>query len=69
MHLREFSDHVIAGMWQLSGAHGYKPNLDASLVDMKSLIDAGFVSFDLADHYGQCNAARPFPPGKLMVFH
>ena len=49
------------GMWQLSGAHGYKPNVDASLSDMKSLVDAGFVSFDLADHYGPyTNSFSPF---------
>jgi hypothetical protein len=40
------------GMWQLSGSHGYKADLQPSLVDMKSLVDAGFITFDLADHYG-----------------
>ena len=54
-------------MWQLSGAHGYKPDVESSLADMKSLLEAGFVSFDLADHYGRyerrphvCHALKQF---------
>ena len=46
-------------MWQLSGAHGYKPDVESSLADMKSLLEAGFVSFDLADHYGR-HEHRPY---------
>ena len=43
---------VLTGMWQLSGAHGFKPNADAAVSDMKALVDRGFTTFDLADHYG-----------------
>ncbi len=31
-------------MWQLSGSHGYKSDLQSSLIDMKSLVHAGFVT-------------------------
>jgi aryl-alcohol dehydrogenase-like predicted oxidoreductase len=40
------------GMWQLSGGHGFQPNEARSVSDMKQLVDAGFITFDLADHYG-----------------
>jgi aryl-alcohol dehydrogenase-like predicted oxidoreductase len=43
---------VISGLWQLSGAHGFRPELAASLADMRALINAGFNTFDLADIYG-----------------
>jgi hypothetical protein len=43
---------VASGLWQLSGGHGYKPNQAAALKDMQALVDAGFITFDLADHYG-----------------
>ena len=49
-------------MWQLSGAHGYKADLQSSLIDMKSLVDAGFVTFDLADHYGPLAAKSWYHP-------
>lgn len=43
---------IIFGMWQLSGGHGYKPKLHEGIEDMKRVTDAGFITFDLADHYG-----------------
>ena len=43
---------ILTGMWQLSGAHGYRPDPPKVLVDMQALVDAGFTTFDLADHYG-----------------
>jgi aryl-alcohol dehydrogenase-like predicted oxidoreductase len=39
------------GMWQVSGAHGsIEPA--AAIRGMLDLFDAGFTTFDLADHYG-----------------
>lgn len=43
---------VISGMWQLSGHHGFKPSQAAALLDMRKMVDFGFTTFDLADHYG-----------------
>eukprot|EP00940_MAST-03C_sp_MAST-3C-sp2_P003059 g3059.t1 len=43
---------VLVGMWQLSGAHGYEPEITSALKDMRALVANGFVTFDLADHYG-----------------
>jgi len=43
---------VTSGLWQLSGAHGYEPDLAASVRDAAALIRMGFTTFDLADHYG-----------------
>ena len=42
---------VLTGMWQLSGAHGYRPDPSKVLVDMQALVDAGFTTFDLAGLY------------------
>jgi aryl-alcohol dehydrogenase-like predicted oxidoreductase len=39
------------GMWQVSGAHG-PIDPSAALAAMFQLFDAGFTTFDLADHYG-----------------
>ena len=39
-------------MWQLSGVHGHTPDRERALTDMQLLVDAGFTTFDLADHYG-----------------
>ena len=42
---------VLNGMWQVSGAHGrIEPN--AALRNMFEYVDAGFTTWDLADHYG-----------------
>jgi aryl-alcohol dehydrogenase-like predicted oxidoreductase len=43
---------ILIGMWQLSGAHGFKPSLQPALDHMKAHVAAGFTTFDLADHYG-----------------
>ena len=42
---------ILNGMWQVSGGHG--PIEPATAVrSMIDLFDAGFTTFDLADHYG-----------------
>ena len=38
-------------MWQISGAHG-SINPEAAIGAMFDCIDAGFTTWDLADHYG-----------------
>ena len=43
---------VINGMWQVSGSHGFKPHHYKAQKDMVALAQAGFSTFDLADHYG-----------------
>jgi aryl-alcohol dehydrogenase-like predicted oxidoreductase len=42
---------VLNGMWQVSGAHGriYPPS---AISAMFKYVDAGFTTWDLADHYG-----------------
>ena len=42
---------VLNGMWQVSGAHG---NIDpeAAVQSMFSYLNSGFITWDLADHYG-----------------
>eukprot|EP00285_Hemiselmis_virescens_P006571 CAMPEP_0173378212 /NCGR_PEP_ID=MMETSP1356-20130122/1407_1 /TAXON_ID=77927 ORGANISM="Hemiselmis virescens, Strain PCC157" /NCGR_SAMPLE_ID=MMETSP1356 /ASSEMBLY_ACC=CAM_ASM_000847 /LENGTH=432 /DNA_ID=CAMNT_0014331199 /DNA_START=11 /DNA_END=1309 /DNA_ORIENTATION=+ len=44
---------VLTGMWQLSGAHGYKPDKAKAIDAMKVAVDAGFTTFDVADIYGE----------------
>lgn len=42
---------VLNGMWQVSGAHGgIKP--ESAIASMFKYLDAGFTTWDLADHYG-----------------
>ena len=42
---------ILNGMWQVSGAHGrIEPN--AAVRSMFDYLDAGFTTWDLADHYG-----------------
>ena len=42
---------ILNGMWQVSGAHGaIDPN--AAIASMFNYLDAGFSTWDLADHYG-----------------
>ena len=44
-------NRILNGMWQVSGAHGsIEPN--AALRAMFDYVDAGFTTWDLADHYG-----------------
>src|SRR5207253_7375729 len=42
---------LLNGMWQVSGAHG-RINPQAALQNMFDYHDAGFTTWDLADHYG-----------------
>ncbi|HEY9799190.1 MAG TPA: aldo/keto reductase [Leptolyngbyaceae cyanobacterium] len=42
---------ILNGMWQVSGAHG-KINPKAAIQTMFQYVDAGFTTWDLADHYG-----------------
>ena len=42
---------LLNGMWQVSGAHG-AINPEAAIQAMFDCIDAGFTTWDLADHYG-----------------
>ncbi|MCX7592606.1 MAG: aldo/keto reductase [Fischerella sp.] len=41
---------VLNGMWQVSGAHG-RINPTAAIQSMFQYMDAGFTTWDLADHY------------------
>ena len=41
---------VLNGMWQLSGAHGFNPQLDPALNAMQKLASAGFTTFDLVSY-------------------
>ena len=42
---------ILNGLWQVSGAHGrIDPN--AAIRSMFDYVDAGFTTWDLADHYG-----------------
>jgi aryl-alcohol dehydrogenase-like predicted oxidoreductase len=42
---------ILNGMWQVSGAHG-RINPQAAIQAMFKYLDAGFTTWDLADHYG-----------------
>ena len=42
---------ILNGMWQVSGAHG-AIDPDAAIPSMFDYVDAGFTTWDLADHYG-----------------
>lgn len=42
---------LLNGMWQVSGAHGYIEPAGA-IAEMFAYHDAGFTTWDLADHYG-----------------
>ena len=42
---------VLNGMWQVSGAHG-AIDPAAAVASMFDYVDAGFTTWDLADHYG-----------------
>lgn len=42
---------ILNGMWQVSGAHG-SIDPERAVESMFELVDAGFTTFDLADHYG-----------------
>ena len=42
---------ILNGMWQVSGAHG-RIDPPAAVRDMFDYVDAGFTTWDLADHYG-----------------
>ncbi len=42
---------LLNGMWQVSGAHGYIDNKKA-IIAMDNYVESGFITWDLADHYG-----------------
>lgn len=42
---------ILNGMWQVSGAHG-RIEPQAAIQNMFEYLDAGFTTWDLADHYG-----------------
>ena len=42
---------VLNGMWQVSGAHG-RIDPEAAVASMFDYLEAGFTTWDLADHYG-----------------
>lgn len=42
---------ILNGMWQVSGAHGQIDSKSA-IASMFDYVDAGFTTWDLADHYG-----------------
>ncbi|MGA9380260.1 MAG: aldo/keto reductase [Phormidium sp.] len=42
---------LLNGMWQVSGAHG-RINPKTAIETMFKYVDAGFTTWDLADHYG-----------------
>ena len=42
---------ILNGMWQVSGAHGPIDPTPA-VASMAKYVDAGFTTWDLADHYG-----------------
>ena len=42
---------LLNGMWQVSGAHG-RIDPEAAVQEMFTYLDAGFTTWDLADHYG-----------------
>jgi aryl-alcohol dehydrogenase-like predicted oxidoreductase len=42
---------VLNGIWQVSGGHG-RIDRDKALRSMAAHVDAGFTTWDLADHYG-----------------
>jgi len=42
---------ILNGMWQVSGAHG-RIDPKAAIANMFKYIDAGYTTWDLADHYG-----------------
>ena len=43
---------ILNGMWQVSGSHGYEPEINAVIAEMSHCADEGFTTFDLADIYG-----------------
>src|SRR6266545_8127119 len=42
---------ILNGMWQVSGAHGHI-DPTAAVKNMFDYLEAGFTTWDLADHYG-----------------
>lgn len=42
---------ILNGLWQVSGAHG-RIDPRAAVKEMFAYVDAGFTTWDLADHYG-----------------
>lgn len=44
---------IVTGLWQLSGTHGYRPLIGPVIKDLRNCIENGFLTFDLADIYGE----------------
>jgi aryl-alcohol dehydrogenase-like predicted oxidoreductase len=42
---------ILNGMWQVAGGHG-RIEREKALTSMAAYVDAGFTTWDLADHYG-----------------
>src|ERR1700694_3372148 len=42
---------ILNGMWQVAGGHG-RIEREKALRSMAAYVDAGFTTWDLADHYG-----------------
>lgn len=50
---RLWVESLLVGMWQTSSsAWGDYPPASSQLLEMKRYLDAGFTTFDMADHYG-----------------
>ena len=51
---------ILNGMWQVSGAHG-RIEREKALGSMAAHVEAGFTTWDLADHYGALKRQLPPP--------
>ena len=43
---------ILNGMWQLSGGHGYRPQVGPAVSDMRKSFETGFNTFDTAGKRG-----------------
>ena len=59
---------VLNGMWQISGAHG-RIDRENALASMGAHVDAGFTSWDLADHYGPAEDCPVRPSAVRLSRH
>ena len=57
---------ALNGMWQVSGAHGHI-DPDKAVESMFSYLDAGFTTWDLADHYGLPKTSSASSGGGLQI--
>lgn len=42
---------ILNGMWQLSGGHGYRPQVGPAVSDMRKSFETGFNTFDTAGRF------------------